>query len=515
MLSRYNRLNHMVEWHGLVQDLFESGPLRGLLYNRRRWLLLAAGVLFLVSVAIASGWLIAEFGVFVVAALVMGAVYAIAVLWDLEFAYLGVIGVVALLPFGSLPFNIGFTPTFLDLALLALFGAWLLAFLLGDEQRLIGTPVGASVFAFALMAIAAFVAGLSHGALTAYLIRHFAEVLLSIALFFLVVNTVHDVGRLRRLMRWFILLSTAAASLGIVFYLLPESLVIQLMSALERFGYPTGPSVIWHIRDDPTLMKRAVATSIHPNVLGSLLNFALAMLVPQLLVKRPIIPRWMVVLVGAILGTCLVLTVSRSAMLGIASAVVILGVMRYRKLLALMLVVLLIFLALPISRNLMGHFIEGFMGEDLSTQMRLGEYRDTLTLIQRYPFLGVGFAGAPDIDIYVAVASLYLIVAAQMGLVGLGVFLVVLGQVFWRFWRHRVGVRALPALEPLWYGIHAAILGGAVSGIFDHYFFSIDFHHSVTLFWLMVGLATAATELVIRDGPPTVEVARDFIAVEP
>jgi polysaccharide biosynthesis protein PslJ len=491
----------MIEWHALIQDLLESGPLRGLLFNRRRWLLLAVGVLLLIPTAVVAGWLIAELGALVVAVLVAAGVYAIAVLWDLEYAYLGVIGVCALLPFGSLPFSFGFTPTFLDLALLALFGAWLLAFLLGEEQRIIATPVGASVFAFALMAIAAFVAGLSHGALTSYLVRHFAEVLLSIALFFLVVNTVRDVGRLERLMRWFILLATAAAVLGMLLYFLPEQLVIRMLSALERFGYPSGPGVIWHIRDDPTLMKRAVSTSVHPNVLGSLLNFGLAMLVPQILTKRPILPHWAVVLVGALLGACLVLTVSRSAMLGIACAVLILSVMRYRKLLPLLIMGLVIFLVLPVSRNLVGHFTEGFQGADLSTQMRFGEYKDTLTLIQRYPFLGVGFAGAPDIDIYVAVASLYLIIAAQMGLVGLAAFLVVLGMVIWRFWRNRNAARAHPALEPLWYGIHAAILGGAVSGIFDHYFFSIDFHHSVTLFWLMVGLATAATELVLQADP--------------
>jgi hypothetical protein len=35
-----------------------------------------------------------------------------------------------------------------------------------------------------------------------------------------------------------------------------------------------------------------------------------------------------------------------------------------------------------------------------------------------------------------------------------------------------------------------------VGGIADHYFFNPDFHHSVTLFWLVVGLATAATEIV-------------------
>jgi hypothetical protein len=41
-------------------------------------------------------------------------------------------------------------------------------------------------------------------------------------------------------------------------------------------------------------------------------------------------------------------------------------------------------------------------------------------------------------------------------------------------------------------------MGALVGGIFDHYFFNPDFHHSVTLFWLVVGLATAATEIIRR-----------------
>jgi len=40
------------------------------------------------------------------------------------------------------------------------------------------------------------------------------------------------------------------------------------------------------------------------------------------------------------------------------------------------------------------------------------------------------------------------------------------------------------------------LIGAMVGGIFDHYFFNLDFHHSVTLFWLYVGLAAVATRMV-------------------
>jgi hypothetical protein len=494
----------MVEWRSQIQDLIEQTPLRRLYFNRRRWLSAAVAFLSLAVMTVGGGWLIVEFGIFAIAALVAAFIYMVWALRNMEIAFLGVIAIVTLLPFGSLPFRIGFTPTFLDLALLGLFGVWALHLLLSEEQEFLATPVGAAVTAFALLAIVAFVAGLSHGALTSYLIRHFAEVLLSIALFFLVVNTVQDVGRLRRLMRWLILGAAAASLVGIGLYLLPDAPAIRVLSALGRFGYPTGQGVLRYVRDDPELMKRATSTSVDPNVLGSLLNLTLAMLAPQLIVKRPIFPRMVAFALAGVIGAGLLLTVSRSAMFGAAVAVIVISALRYRKLLPFLGLALIAFLLSPWSQGLVEHFVEGFLVEDLSTQMRMGEYKDTFILIRRYPFLGVGFAGAPDIDIYVAVASVYLIVAAQMGLVGLAAFVAVLGMVFWRFWQRRAMAKRVPDLEPLWYGLHAALVGGAVSGVFDHFFFSLDFHHSVTLFWLVVGLATASTELV-DDAPRAAE----------
>ena len=486
----------MVEWRSLVLDAIEGSLLRVVVYTRRRWLLPFLLVCGLVLAGIAGGWLIGEAGPLALGMLVVGLVYVAWALYDLDFAYLGVIAVITLLPFGSLPFKIGFTPTFLDLALGMLFVAWLLPLAVQEQPQFIGTSVGVAVLAFLLLALVAFVLGLSHGALTTYLIRHFAEIVLSVLLFYLVVNTVRDVQRLRRLMRMFILFASLAALLGVVLYVMPEMLTIRILSALGRFGYPTGPGVIWHIRDDPSLMKRATGTSVHPNVLGSLLNLGLVMLVPQLLAKRPLIPRFLGVALVVVLGSGLVLTISRSAMLGAALAIGVVVALRYPKLLPVLLALLAILAMMPWSRDLTQHFVEGFKGQDLSTKMRLGEYKDTLTLIRRYPVFGVGFSGAPDIDIYVAVASLYLIVAAQVGLVGLSAFLVVMGLVLWRFWRYRSAAEATGDLEPLWYGLHAAVISALISGTFDHFFFSLDFHHSVTLFWLLIGLATAATELV-------------------
>lgn len=486
----------MTNWRANVLDIIAASPLRWFVFTRHRWLLVLVMVFVLMSTTLATGWMIAEFDALPVlvlyAALMIGVLFA----YNIEIAYIGTFAVITLLPFGSLPFSIGFTPTFLDLTLLGLFFVWLLPYVLGEEQRIIATPVGGGVLIFALFAVAAFIAGLSHGVVTTYVIRHFVEVLLSIASFFLVVNTVKEVKRLRILLRWLILTATLAALLGIVLYILPDTLVIRLLSALARFGYPAGQGVLRYIRDDPELMKRATSTSVDPNVLGSLLNMTIAITIPQLFAKRPVLPKLAILATLGVMGLCLGLTISRGAMLGCVLAIGFISVIKYRKLLPWLIVSLVLVLMLPWTQALIVHFIEGFQLADLSTQMRMGEYKDALILISRYPFLGVGFTGAPDIDIYVAVANVYLIIAAQMGLVGLCAFLYIIITVLLKFINlHRKGPRDFE-LEPMWYGLHAAIIGGVLSGMFDHYFFSLDFHHSVTLFWLVIGLSTASTELL-------------------
>ena len=123
--------------------------------------------------------------------------------------------------------------------------------------------------------------------------------------------------------------------------------------------------------------------------------------------------------------------------------------------------------------------------------MRFGEYKDALILIERYPLFGVGFTGVPDLDIYLGVSMLYLILAENMGLVGLADFCCDYGRLF----HHGFPGLAPGASARCWKrscsGYTGAILGALVSGIFDHYWFNMTYPHMTVLFWLYLGLATA------------------------
>jgi len=470
--------------------------------SRHRWLSVLAALVLTLAVAVAGGYLLAEVGPLYAAAGVVALALGLWMLRDIEVAYWAVIGVVCLLPFASFPFDIGFTPTFLDAALGALFVVWLLGVMTGAQRRFVATGLGGPVLLFLLLALAAFVLGLGHAPLTSYVVRHFAEILLSVLLFFLVVNTVQEPGRLERLVRALMVCASAAALLGILLYAIPDEWAIRALSALRPLGYPTGPGVLRYIRDDPTLPQRATSTSVDPNVLGSLLNIAIGVTVPQLFARRPVVRRACLVPMLGAMVLCLGLTISRGSMVGVGAALVVVASLRYRKLWWFILAAVVLLFLLPQTQDLVAHFLAGLRREDLATQMRLGEYKDALILIGRYPILGVGFAGSPDIDTYIGVANVYLLIAEEMGLVGLTSFLAVVGVFFARFARARRAVREDGRLEPIWWGLHAAVMGALVGGLFDHYFFNLDFHHSATLFWLIVGLATAATEMLQRRSVP-------------
>ncbi len=428
--------------------------------------------------------------------LALGVIAALVVLSNIEYGLYAVFAIAVLLPFGAVPLNIGFNPTFLDLALAAAFGMWILRGLTGRTGSFVTTSLLVPLIAFLVLAVFSFVAGLAYAPADREVVRHFAEVLISVALFFVVVNVVQTREGLGRMVTALILLGFVSALLGVALYFMPHEWAIRLLSSLRVFKYPTGDNVLRYIEDDPNNALRAISTSVDPNVLGGLLILMTALTAPQLFAARPLLPRPFLVVVSGTMLFCLLLTFSRGAFLGLGLALAVVATVRYRPMLAAILLVVILMLLLPFTQEYVGHFQDAFMGSDRATQMRLGEYKDALNLISRYPVFGVGFGGSPDIDTYVGVSNVYLLIAEEMGLVGLGAFLISLGVFY-----HRVvvawfqGLARDPFLAPILLGVAGAILGAMIGGMADHYFFNLKFPHSVALFWTFVALGMVAIRL--------------------
>lgn len=457
---------------------------------QRPWLIGLLAALFATS----CGLLLAFGGPIIATGLLLALIATFIVLRNIEIGFWGIIAVICLLPFATLPFKIIITPTFLDLALGAVIGVWLLRLVTGQQTRVITAPITVPLLIFILVAIFAFIFGLSNGPLTSQLIRKFAELILSLAFVFLIVDYCRTWSKLERLVKALLIAGAGAGALGISFWLLPDQLANDILNLLTRIGYPGG-WVIRYIEENPDLAERAIGTAVDPNVFGGLLVLIGTLAAPQMLAKRPLFPRWLTIAIFSLIFIALMLTFSRGAFVALAGGLGFIALVRYRQLIPYMLAAGLLILILPITQDYVVRLIEGFMGQDLATQMRFGEYRDAWTLIMRYPIFGVGFAGSPDADLYLGVAMVYLTIGQQMGFVGLLAFTAVISTVMGYAFFNRHLFKHNNQRDPIWLGLHAAIFSGLIAGIFDHYLFNLEFLHAVTAFWLLIGLGTAATRL--------------------
>jgi O-antigen ligase len=233
---------------------------------------------------------------------------------------------------------------------------------------------------------------------------------------------------------------------------------------------------------------------VDPNVFGGTLMLALALQVVHWASPRPVLPRGVLLLLALPTAAGVLLSLSRASWLGLAGGLGLIGAVRYRRVLVLGVLAGLALLATPTGQDFIARFISGFSTADRATAFRVGEYANALTLLQRYPLLGIGFGASPDIDVTAGVSSVYLLVAEQTGLLGLVVFVAAVA-VTWR-----AGARGLThmtdqRLQAVRAAFLAALTGALVAGLLDHYFANQAFPHAVALFWLYAAGLTAASQL--------------------
>lgn len=455
--------------------------------------------------ALIAALLVAVAGPLYGAAAAVVAVGAALMLRDARWGLMAVFAVIGFLPFATLPFKIGFTPTFLNLAVLAVYFVWIMRVATRRDRAVLGTSIGPAVLLFLLMAFFAFAQGLRFSRPTMTTIRNFAELALAIAFFFALVNILRTRADVFFFSRLIMLAGAAAAAIAVVFYVIPETLTIRILDALARFGYPGGAGALRYIEDSAENPMRAIGTMVDPNVLGGFLILIIAFTAPQLVTPGPLLRRWLVAPFLAVELLALYLTYSRGSLVGLAAGLLVIGVLRYRKLLLLAVVGAALLLLLPQAQAYVARFVEGIQLQDRATLMRLGEYKDALALISRYPWFGVGFAGSPDADLYVGVSNLFLLMAEIMGILGVIAFIIVivayLANLFSAWRSVAPGAEAAgrgrfdPQIEALLLGLLGAVIGALVGGIFDHYLFNLVYPHMSVLLWSYIGLGMATVGL--------------------
>jgi O-antigen ligase len=424
----------------------------------------------------------------------IGGVLAFVMLTRPLFTTATVAVVSTLLPFGVIPVKLGLTFSLLEASLLILFLVWLvrLALRAPGQEQIVAAPFNWAVSLFIGLCFFSLIMGWS--SLHDLDLHNFFKLLLSILSFFAIINLVRTQAALETMLRVVMLAGSGAALIAVVLYRLPFSLQDRLLLALRPLGYPVD-RVLRFVEDDMQKPQRATGTSVDPNSFAGMLVLILALLFSQLISAKPLFKRWQLSLMLAVTALALFLTYSRAAMLlGVLGTLLFLALVKYRRIWVYAVPVgVLGALILP-NTPLWERFAGGFALSDPATIMRLHEYSNALDIIKQYPWFGVGFGHAPTIDLTTGVSSVYLALGEQLGLLGLGMFLLVMLLFFIYVISNLTKVQDARATANL-LGCASGVLGALATGALDYYFFDIRFPHMSALLWFIIALAVVQIKL--------------------
>jgi putative inorganic carbon (HCO3(-)) transporter len=300
-----------------------------------------------------------------------------------------------------------------------------------------------------------------------------------ILLYYLVINNLNSLQQVQRLV-WAVMASAL------------------LVTSYGFYQYVHGVDIsTFHWVDGeqfPDLKVRIFSTLQNPNLLAGFLVVVMSLAIGQGLYTERIGSKLLLFALVIVLGTCLVLTYSRGAWLSIVAVATICGRFYNRK-------VLWLFLLIPLGAlfcqdAVMERLMSIFNPTDTSSTLRIALWESTIAMIWDKPLLGIGWGSYwlvyPEYDFFlnnpaariVHAHNMYLHIAAEIGIPGLLVFLIII------YGHTKKAMDILSHTNNRWVtglmlGIVAAVLGLAVNGFTDYIMFNVQLS---MLFWLLNGV---------------------------
>jgi O-antigen ligase len=229
-------------------------------------------------------------------------------------------------------------------------------------------------------------------------------------------------------------------------YLIYSALLICLTGLIQLLIFPSLES-LESAGYDPHI-NRLVGTWLDPNFIGGYFVFVLCFVLCQIIYSKKI--SFLNLLTTSILSISIFLTYSRSALVALAIGVLIIGLVKSKKLLLIIIAISLVAIATSErSQQRVGELITSVNSvifgstenPDPTARLRLKNWEQTLSLISENPFFGVGYNNLSYIKAqkgYVDSESNHsasgsdsslLTITATTGLIGLFSFLYFLWQI--------------------------------------------------------------------------------------
>lgn len=426
-------------------------------------------------------------------ATIVGVTIVLAILRDARAGLFAAVAVICLLPYATLPVRVGLTLTLLEATTLLTVGVLALRMAYDRTETVVPTPLYVPLGLFVAWTVIVFLAGAGRNT-TVTTAHDYFKLLLSVGTVALVLQLLRSAREVGTLATALVAGGGVAGVVALVLHRLPVGTTVNLLARLRPVGYPTD-RLVRYIEDNPELARRATGTGVDPNSFAGFLMLALVLAVGQAAARTPLVPRPVALVAVPPVALALLYTQSRAAVLGAAAGVLVLALVRYRRLLPVLVAGAVAAPLLGVGEGFVARFVEGFRGEDAATRLRFREFGNAAALIQEYPVFGVGFGDAPRIDLQTGVSSVYLTVASRMGLVGFALFALLVGVMLWRLLGAAVAARRArgerdgrDAASELLLAVAAALVAACLTATLDHYFFNLGFPHMAALFWLLAGM---------------------------
>ena len=290
--------------------------------------LIIASILVAVGGGFVLGDIVPTRGLIPTLALIIGAAGAIVMIADVRASLWATIGVIALLPFATVPFHLGLTLTLLEAASLITLVTWFAIIMLRRDQRLASGTQALLIFLFVAETAFAFLIGVTNG-YTMATFHDYGKFLLSLLLVFVVWNVATNLEDARRLMAVLMAAGGAAAFVGLSLYAGGAGLTNRVLARLIPYGYPSS-SIVRYIEDNPAKAMRLTSTSVDPNSFGGMLAVIVVLACAMAISHHRSVSRWISIPAFGLCSLAALLTYSRGAWVGIAAGLAVLAVLRYR-----------------------------------------------------------------------------------------------------------------------------------------------------------------------------------------
>ena len=383
----------------------------------------------------------------------------------------------------SIPISIAMTNIGICLAIIF----WLIKKVLNKDWRLSRTPVNAFLFLLILISLFSMINSIKISSSIGGMQKLFK----GLFLFFIIVETINDRKKLRRII-WAALLGLSLVSVDGVFQYLTGKDFIRGYKFGIGFRYPGQAG-----------LRRLSASTHNPNDLASYLITVIPLLISLALYYFRGKKRMLLGLVGLMAFFCMFQTYSRGAILGFAIVAILFSIIKKDKRLAVALLILIIILLFLLPKPILYWMVSNPNPYDFFIEEggRRWHWQAAINMIKTHPFLGIGtntfsinyerykIAADPLTGWYAHNA--YLHVAAEIGLIGLIIFIAMIIAAIRNWWINYKRINTLD-LGAISLGIFGAFIGYLVAGLLES---NLQYSNLAVLFWSVLGLIMAVNRI--------------------